>query len=395
MKAKEVDWKLPGFGKRTRNGKVSWIFQYKLHGKNRKLRLGGSELSEAQARKLYQVAKGQLATTKLGHGIDPAAQRDRKKAEAKPQAKPGANTLASLVPLYLEARAPALRENTQRANELYLEKHWQPLHGLTLADITRAAVAETLTKITKDNGPVAANRARSALSRFFRWAIGEGICDNNPVVGTNKRQENGPRERSLSDAETAAVWLAAPDKDYGHIVKLILLTGCRRREIGSLKWPEIDFAAKTITIPKERTKNKQEHIVPLSDAALAILEAVPHRTGEHLFGRSDARNGFSGWAKAKRDFDSILGVNNWTLHDLRRTVRTGLGKLDVQPHIAEAVLNHLPPRLIRTYDRNTYAAEKRTALDQWATHLKMIVAQATGANVTALRNRDSAISRRI
>ena len=77
----------------------------------------------------------------------------------------------------------------------------------------------------------------------------------------------------------------------------------------------------------------------------------------------------------------------WTVHDLRRTVRTGLGKLGVAPHIAEATLNHLPPKLIRTYDRNKYEAEKRSALDQWATHLKTIVAQATGANVTALKKK--------
>jgi hypothetical protein len=75
----------------------------------------------------------------------------------------------------------------------------------------------------------------------------------------------------------------------------------------------------------------------------------------------------------------------WTLHDLRRTVRTGLGKLGVQPHVAEAVLNHLPPKLIRTYDRNTYAAEKRDALDKWASHLKVVIAKATGATVTAIR----------
>ena len=75
----------------------------------------------------------------------------------------------------------------------------------------------------------------------------------------------------------------------------------------------------------------------------------------------------------------------WTLHDLRRTVGTGLGKLGIAPHVAEAVLNHLPPKLIRTYDRNKYESEKRVALDQWATHLKTIVAQATGANVTPLR----------
>jgi integrase len=131
-----------------------------------------------------------------------------------------------------------------------------------------------LTVITKKNGPIAANRARATLSKFYRWAIGEGLCDNNPVTGTNKRDENDPRERSLSDAEAAAVWLAAPDNDYGRILKLILLTGCRRTELGDLKWSEIDTEARTITLPRERTKNGQEHVVPLTDAALAIVNSI-------------------------------------------------------------------------------------------------------------------------
>jgi hypothetical protein len=112
------------------------------------------------------------------------------------------------------------------------------------------------------------------------------------------------------------------------------------------------------------------------------------RRGERDFVFGIAREGgFSGWAKSKTRLDEAVALKDeWRLHDLRRTVRTGLGKLGVQPHVAEAVLNHLPPKLIRTYDRNSYAAEKRTALDQWATHLKSVVAQATGANVTAFRN---------
>jgi hypothetical protein len=84
----------------------------------------------------------------------------------------------------------------------------------------------------------------------------------------------------------------------------------------------------------------------------------------------------------------------WTVHDLRRTVRTGLGELGAQPHIAEAVINHVPPKLVRTYDRNTYAAEKRDALDKWASHLKVTVAQATGANVTAFRKGGSASNKK-
>jgi integrase len=235
---------------------------------------------------------------------------------------------------------------------------------------------------------VAANRSRASLSAFFRWAIGEGLCDDNPVAGTNKQEEAGPRERSLSDAEAAAVWLAAPENDYGRIVRLILLTGCRRDEIGSLQWPEIDLKEKTITLPGDRTKNKQAHVVPLSDSAITILKKIPQRANrDFVFG--SGRKGYSGWSKSKREIDTTAKPKKpWTLHDLRRTVRTGLGKLSVQPHVAEAVLNHLPPKLIRTYDRNTYAAEKRDALDKWAAHLTVAIAQATGANVTALRKGD-------
>jgi integrase len=168
------------------------------------------------------------------------------------------------------------------------------------------------------------------------------------------------------------------------------LTGCRRDEIGSLEWPEIDLKEKTITLPGQRTKNKQPHVVPLPDMAVAILKEIPRRaTRDLVFGSGEG--GYSGWSKSKAEIDGVAKLKQpWTLHDLRRTVRTGLGKLGIQPHVAEAALNHLPPKLIRTYDRNTYATEKRDALDKWASHLKVAVAQATGANVTTLRNRGSA-----
>src|SRR5262249_1638164 len=140
--------------------------------------------------------------------------------------------------------------------------------------------------------------------------------------------------------------------------------------------------------------NKQPHVVPLPDNAIAVLKQIPQRaTREFVFGIG--QGGFSGWSKSKAELDKKANLKEpWTLHDLRRTVRTGLGKLGVQPHVAEAVLNHLPPKLIRTYDRNTYAAEKRDALDKWAAHLKVALAQATGANVTALRKGDGRKPRR-
>src|SRR5215472_17412516 len=374
----EFDDGMPGFGLRVRVGDKrqhrTFIAQYKIGSKHRRITLGNaSKVTLADAQRRAKIIFGKVAD-----GKDPA----NEKAVARQVAS---HTLGAKIGDYLAVKVATMKPRSHSETKRHLETHWKPLHGLALAIIGRANVAAQVSTIAKENGPVAANRSRASLSAFFRWAIGEGLCDHNPVAGTNKQEESGPRERSLSDAEAAAVWLAAPENNYGRIVRLILLTGCRRNEISALQWPEIDLKEKTITLPGERTKNKQKHIVPLSDAAIAILKDIPQRANrDFVFGVG--KGGYSGYSKSKAEFDALVALKeDWTLHDLRRTVRTGLGKLGIQPHIAEATLNHLPPKLIRTYDRNTYADEKRAALDQWATHLKTIVAQATGANVTPLR----------
>ena len=136
------------------------------------------------------------------------------------------------------------------------------------------------------------------------------------------------------------------------------------------RWSEVDpDAAKTITIPATRSKNHTEHVVPLSDRAITVLKVIPRRAGrDYVFGVS-RDGGFSNWSRAKLGLDGKLKFKtDWTVHDIRRKVRTGLGMLGIQPHIAEAVLNHLPAKLIRTYDRNTYEAEKKAALNAWANH---------------------------
>ena len=196
------DAKFPGFGLRTRDGKRSWIFQYKFGDQTRRIKLGGPELTKDGARQLAIAEKGKLAAAKLGHGLDPAAERDKRKIETKPQPK-STNAFAKIIPLYLAARRGSLEPTTYAAQERYFNRHWQALHDLPLDQITRADIAASMTVITADNGPVACNRARSTLSKLYAWAIGEGLCDANPVVGTNKRDENGPRERSLSNAEVA------------------------------------------------------------------------------------------------------------------------------------------------------------------------------------------------
>ena len=182
----------------------------------------------------------------------------------------------------------------------------------------------------------------------------------------------------LKDNELAAIWNALPASDYGAIVKLLMLTGQRRDEIGALRWSEIDLSGEgVIHLPKERTKNRRPHMVPLSPAARAILATLREQAGdrEFVFGRGE---GFSGWSASKAALEAELPkMPDWTLHDLRRTAATGMGELGVPPHIVELVLNHQSGHkggIAGVYNRAVNGKERREALDQWDKHIAALVA---------------------
>jgi integrase len=218
-----------------------------------------------------------------------------------------------------------LKPKTLDHYSYHLKKLWRPLHKLPLAAVSRPVIAAHLRIIAKENGPVTANRARSTLSAMFAWAIGEGIAETNPTIGTNVQKEK-PRDRVLSDVEFAAIWKATPNDDYGRIIKLLMLTAPRRDEIGALRWSEIDTEAKLIALPGTGTKNGQEHQIPLSDAALTVLETC-NRHRDLVFGNSP--NGFAPWSRKKVALDMACGVKDWTIHDLRRTCATRMADLGV------------------------------------------------------------------
>jgi integrase len=381
------DDEIPGFGVRVREGgSRKFVLHYRIGGAQRRLTVGAVgvlKLEEARQR-------ARKALVDVGDGKDPAAQ----KATDKVEAKQSFGSVAKDYIEFLKGRVGAgdLKPRSYVEIERHVMKHFKPLHRLVIGSITRATIATRLREIAKEHGPGAADRARSNVSTFFGWAIGEGICQINPVAGTNKSSgEYVERERSLivdgekpNYDELVTVWKGSPDNDYGKIVRLLILTLCRRDEIGSLDRAELDKESRLIRLPGIRTKNGREHSVPLSGPAMAILEAVDLRDGrELLFG--SGKGGYSGWSKSKQQMDKALKLKKpWTLHDLRRTGRTGLGILGVAPHIAEAVLNHLPPKLMRTYDKNKYEREKREALELWAAHVMRLVSGET-SNVVALR----------
>jgi integrase len=217
--------------------------------------------------------------------------------------------------------------------------------------------------------------------------VREGFRDDNPATYTNKATENRPRDRLLSDAELAMIWQALDDDQYGAIVKLLILTGLRRGEIGGLRWSETDLETNRITLPAARTKNGRPHVVSMSPSIRALLEAQPRRNEpdgrprDLIFGDA-AADGFARWNDSKVELDERLTeihgepLARWVLHDLRRVFSTGLhDKLGVAPHIVEALLGHVGHQggVAGVYNRSTYLGECESALNRWADHITAVV----------------------
>ena len=372
---------LPGFGLRLRaGGSASWIIQYrpKIQKQRRmvigKLRSMAPEQARTRAAEL-------LAKVRLGE--DPQGA----KLEARYAVPLKRTTLGNVVELYLDEAQRRQKERTFKETHRHLSRDWSALHPMPVNSIEREHVAAEIKRIATATGPINANRARANFSAMFSWAIGEGLASHNPIVGTNKATEERPRERVLSAEEICDVWGATgSSSDFDRLVRLLLLTGQRREELASMSWSELDLEQGTWQLPSERTKNGQQHLVPLSDPVMAILTSVPRRDGRDLiFGKG--QGGFSGWSQCKARLDRRSGVSGWRLHDLRRTAVTSMAELGVQPHVIEAVVNHVSGHkagVAGIYNRATYAAEKRQALFLWADHIASIVA-GTPENVIAVQ----------
>jgi integrase len=217
------------------------------------------------------------------------APKSRQRCTPEARAK-AALTLGAMVDRYLAVKEASVRKRTFVETQRYLTEHWKSLHGLPVHEIHGRDIAAQLAKITTKGRTVSAARARAALSGLFAWAVGEHTVEENPVICTNKPPESDPRERVLTDAEIAEVWAACRDDDFGRIVKLLLLTVCRREEICGLKWEEIDLDGAVIHLPSARTKNGEAHEIPLTPLAMSIIGTV-HKGRDHVFGDGPRRAG--------------------------------------------------------------------------------------------------------
>src|SRR6516225_3433439 len=384
-KADHIVWDddVHGLGLRIRDGRRTLVFQYKIGDQHRRMNLGA--VSAISFGKTRETAKDLYARVRLGQ--DPASE----KAEARMNA---AETFAAVAARFLEYKRTRLRPRSYPDVERHLLVHAKALHGLQLAKIERRDIATVIAAVADNSGAVTGNRVRTSLSTFFSWAMMYGLIEGNPVAGTARNREHS-RERVLDPVELRAIWNNLADDHYGAIVKLLALTGQRAGEIAALRWSEIH--GNTVVLPSDRTKNHRVHVVPLSAAARAILEAQPRRTNaagrerDLIFGHGEGA--FSGWSKAKGELDAritaVIGkpLPHWTPHDLRRTAATQMAELGVQPHVIEGVLNHVSGHragVAGIYNRASYEREKTIALDLWADRLMAIV-EGRETNVVTLQ----------
>lgn len=383
----EWDETLPGFGIRLRKVGTEttrrWYCQYRINKLSRRESLGDVRKVKLEAAR--SIARQRFAKVELGQ--DPAAEKAATQAEA----VAAKQTLGHVAELYLKTKKGELRPSTHSAAERYLMTHWAPLHAKPISTITRADIATVLRELVGDHGKVSAARARTNLSALFAWSIGEGMAENNPVTGTNAPDKNvSSRERTLDDDELRTVWNACADDTFGRVVKLLILTGCRRGEIGDLQWSEINLDTGMMTLPPERVKNGQTLKLTLAPAAVDILRAIPrndkHR-GEYVFGKRGQKC-FNAWSYCTMALNARIAASGktlapWTLHDLRRSMRTGLSRIGILPHVAELTIGHAVTGITAVYDKHKYDAEIAQALRRWADHVAAIVEGST-SNVVSL-----------
>jgi integrase len=366
------------------SGRKSWAVRYRFNGKPRKLTLDGIA-SLAEARK---AATNALHELELGN--DPAGLKfDAKAAKERAAAARAGDTVDNLTAQFIERWAKKqTRENSWRMTQRIFERFVLPAWGgRSIHDIKRRDVIDLVEGVADDT-PVLANRVHAALSKFFNWLVSRDVIVASPCAGVARPSKERPRDRILNDDEIKAVWTAGDEISgpAGALVKMLLLTGQRRGEVAGMCRTEIDEDIWTLT--PERTKNGQKHSVPLSRQAMTIIESSLHIVGgDYVF--PGARGGrLAGFSRIKDALDARAKLKvRWTLHDLRRTVASGLARIGATLPVIERVLNHRGGSfagIVGVYQRHDYAAEGRTALQRWADHIDDVVSgKPTGKVVQA------------
>jgi integrase len=383
----------PGLGLRVQRGKRTWVVRYRVAGVQRQKSLpGGLKLAKARDQ------ANAIRTAAAVDGVDRVAER-RAAAAAKRTAEQDARDrrgreLGRIVEAYLAGPAAKLAPRTVVEIKRYLNEAWKPLHGHDPDQLDRRTVVAELERIARERGPIASNRAKAYLSACLSFGVERGLLERNMLIGIKRLEPEEKRDRVLSEDELRAVWLAAdPGKDYGLIVRLLILLGQRRDEVAGMRWSELDLGHGVWRLPGARTKNNRPHEVPLPRQVVELLARRSRPSGRDLlFGTGSGP--FGAWTQSKARLDALVNLPAWVLHDIRRSAVTHMAEIGIAPHVIEAIVNHVSGHkagVAGVYNRAQYSQEKRAALQRWADHVERIAAAGVaGANVVAFSSPSAA-----
>jgi integrase len=363
------------------SGKASWAFRYRFGGRTRKLTIGASpEIGLKDARDLARAAHLQIAS-----GEDPGAVKQAARTDAK--ALPARDMVEKVAAQFLTRHVKNLGAATRNEVGRVIAKEILPaFRGRRVSEIKRSDVIEWLDAIVDRGAPISANRALSWFKGLCNFAVERGVLDVSPIAAIKAPSPETPRDRVLSDDELRSVWEAADALEpvYAGFIKLLILTGQRRSEVAEMRCAEIDLENRVWLLPKERAKNGVEHSIPLSDQAAEILKALPRIAGSDFVLTLNGRNPIRGTPLIKRRIDRLAPpMPPWVLHDIRRTVASGMARLGINLPVIEKLLNHVSGSfagIVGVYQRHSFSDEKRAAITAWARHVEAIV------NGEAVRN---------
>jgi integrase len=375
----------PGLALRiSYGGSRSWVYFYRWHGKQKRLTLGSwPALELGQARDVWREARKRLAS-----GQEPIA--------SPPLV--GVDDFTSVVAEWLK-RDQADNRSHDEVKRI-LDREVLPTWGQRrIGGIGRREILELIDTIADRGAVTLARRCHAHLHRLFRWAVGRGLIDASPMVDLPKPGAEVRRKRVLSDYELILARNAAQQVGWpiGSAIQLLMLTAARREEIGALQWSEIDRTRNEIRLEGERTKNGEPHTIPLSTSARSLIDAVPRVAGSIFVFTTTGNTPISGWSRAKENVDQLMleraredarqrgddphkvDLTDWRIHDLRRTIATGMERLGIRLQVVEVLLGHTAGSragVVGIYQVHTYEEEKRAALEKWAEHIASLVRRA-------------------
>lgn len=398
----------------TDKGKKTFVLVARFPGSQNPTRRAIGEYPALSLKEARETAKDWLLL--LRRGLDPKEELERVKTE---NLRKRTNTFSAVVEDYLkdiptrnrnrhaEQDAREIRrellERKDRAGKVTWRNAWA---SKPVVDVTDADIAELIAAIRDRPAPGMAYNTWGHVKAIFSWAMGPERRQGygltiNPTLNLQPkhfRLSKTISTRVLHPHEIRAYWAVAEATPYplGPFYKLLMLTGQRKSEVAEARWPEFDLKNKLWTVPPERFKSGQSHIVPLSDDAVALLEKLERFEGEDagdfIFSTTKGKKPINGFSRAKSALDEAMLkllknddpaalLPDWVFHDVRRTVRTRLSGLRINSEVAEMVIGHGKTGLRRVYDQHTFEPEMREALDRWATALKQTVSPEPAENV--------------